>query len=94
LIASMARGFRCVPEMLVQRARATPGAPAFLYPRDREWRTLTWRQTEQRVRAIAAGLRALGVRNRERVAILSNTRIEWILADLGILSAGAATTTI
>jgi long-chain acyl-CoA synthetase len=90
----MAGGFRCVPEMFLQRVRSTPDAQAFLYPRDSEWRTLSWRQTEERVRAIAGGLRALGVRDEERVAILSNTRIEWILADLGILCAGAATTTI
>jgi long-chain acyl-CoA synthetase len=34
------------------------------------------------------------VRPEERVAIASNTSVEWILADLGVLCAGAATTTI
>ncbi len=90
----MAEGPGSVPEMFLHRVRTTPDATAFLYPRDAAWKTLTWRQTEERVRAIASGLRALGVRDEQRVAILSGTRLEWILADLGILCAGAATTTL
>ncbi|MBI5444795.1 MAG: AMP-binding protein, partial [Deltaproteobacteria bacterium] len=37
---------------------------------------------------------ALGLKDEERGAILSSTRVDWILADLAILSAGGATTTI
>ena len=90
----MTRRFRSMAEMFLHRIRDTPDAPAFLYPRDPEWKTLSWRETGERVRAIASGLRAIGVQDEERVAILSATRIEWILADLGIVCAGAATTTI
>ena len=36
----------------------------------------------------------LGVRTEDRVAILAGTRLEWVLADLGIMCAGAATTTV
>jgi long-chain acyl-CoA synthetase len=38
---------------------------------------------------IAAGLVALGIEAGDRVAILSSTRAEWTLADLGALWAGA-----
>lgn len=44
--------------------------------------------------AIAAGLIELGVQPEQLVALAASTRIEWILADLGIMCAGAATTTI
>jgi long-chain acyl-CoA synthetase len=46
------------------------------------------------VHAVAAGLMDLGVRPEERVAIAANTSVQWILADLGVLCAGAATTTV
>ncbi len=58
------------------------------------WESLTWAQAGQRVKHVAAGLMDLGVRPEERVAISCSTRVEWILADFGILCAGAATTTI
>jgi long-chain acyl-CoA synthetase len=59
-----------------------------------DWKSLSWAQSAERVHAIAAGLIQLGVRPEERVALASSTRIEWILADLGIMCAGAATTTV
>jgi long-chain acyl-CoA synthetase len=89
-----------VASLFLDRVQATPDAEAYRHPvpnpgqgPDR-WASLTWRQAAGRVFAIAAGLMDLGVRPEERVAIASATRIEWILADLGILCAGAATTTV
>jgi long-chain acyl-CoA synthetase len=85
---------RSVPAMFLRRVEATPGNTAFLHPDGNGWKTMTWRQTGERVRSIASGLRSLGLLPEARCAILSSTRIEWILADLGILCAGGATTTI
>ncbi|GIJ52014.1 AMP-dependent synthetase [Virgisporangium aliadipatigenens] len=89
--------FRSIPDMFLKRVAQTPDARAFAAPAPGDagapvW--LTWKQTADRATAIAAGLHGLGVRNEDRVAILSNTRLEWILADLGVMLAGAATTTV
>ncbi|MGV4885370.1 AMP-dependent synthetase/ligase [Streptomyces viridosporus] len=90
-----------VAALFLERVAATPDAEAYRYPVPRTsgegpdaWKSLSWAQTAERVNAIAAGLIELGVRPEERVALASSTRVEWILADLGILCAGAATTTI
>jgi long-chain acyl-CoA synthetase len=85
---------RSVAGLFLRRVAATPDAEAFRYPDRSGWTSLTWRDTARRVRAIACGLRALGLREEERCAILASTRIEWMLADLGVLCAGGATTTI
>jgi long-chain acyl-CoA synthetase len=85
--ASMAR-------MVLERVAATPDWEAFRYPVGDRWDSLDWRQVGERVRTIAAGLIALGIRPEDRVAIAADTRLEWILADFGIMCAGAATTTI
>ena len=90
----MAESYRSVPQMFLQRVAATPDREAYLYPDGSGWTALTWRQVGERVRAIACGLRALGLKDEERASILSSTRFDWILADLGILAAGGATTTI
>lgn len=80
--------------MFYDRVAATPDREAFRFPAAEGWRSVTWRQTGETVRTIAAGLLALGIRPEERVAILSNTRVEWLEADLAVMCAGAATTTV
>ncbi|MFE3139418.1 AMP-dependent synthetase/ligase [Streptomyces scopuliridis] len=90
-----------VATLFIERVSATPDAEAYRFPVPApagqgpdEWRSLSWSEAAERVYAIAAGLIALGVRPEERVALASSTRVEWILADLGVMCAGAATTTV
>jgi long-chain acyl-CoA synthetase len=52
------------------------------------WRTWTWTQTGDAVREIAGGLASLGFAPGATASILSNTVVEWVLADLAILSCG------
>jgi long-chain acyl-CoA synthetase len=52
------------------------------------WRSWSWDQTGEAVREIAHGLMALGFAAHETASILSNTTVEWVLADLAVLSAG------
>jgi long-chain acyl-CoA synthetase len=85
---------RTVPDLLLDRIAATPEREAFRHREGDTWHSLTWSDVGTRVRHIATGLRALGLADEERCAILSGTRIEWILVDLGVLCAGGATTTI
>jgi long-chain acyl-CoA synthetase len=90
--------YKSIPDMFLKRVAATPDRNAFGYPTGANgteqvaW--LTWRQVADRADRIAAGLRSLGVGDEDRVAILAGTRLEWILADLGIMCAAAATTTV
>ncbi|MFI7543221.1 AMP-dependent synthetase/ligase [Actinoplanes sp. NPDC049599] len=88
--------YRSIPDMFLQRVRATPDGQAFAVPTadDTAITWLTWSQVGERAKAIAAGLAGLGVGLEDRVAIISGTRLEWVLVDLGINCAGAATTTV
>lgn len=52
------------------------------------WRSWSWTQTGEAVREIGNGLLALGFAPHDTASILSNTNIEWVLADLAVLSAG------
>jgi len=90
-----------VAGLFLDRVAATPEAEAYRYPvppasgeGPDDWKSLTWAQAAERVYAIAAGLIELGVQPEQRVALASATRVEWILGDLGIMCAGAATTTV
>ncbi|MDO5500009.1 MAG: long-chain fatty acid--CoA ligase [Propionibacteriaceae bacterium] len=86
---------RNVGEMLVKRAAADPHRVAFRYPDAHEdWQDLTWQATRDFAFDVAAAMLSVGLQPEERVAIAATTRIEWILADLAIMCAGGATTTI
>ncbi|HEY0825168.1 MAG TPA: AMP-binding protein, partial [Ramlibacter sp.] len=52
------------------------------------WRSWSWTQTGDAVREIAGGLLSLGFAPHDTASILSNTVIEWVLADLAVLSCG------
>ena len=52
------------------------------------WRTHTWDQTAQAVREMAGGLMSLGFAKGECASILANTVVEWVWADLAVLSCG------
>ncbi|MDT5031279.1 MAG: long-chain acyl-CoA synthetase [Actinoplanes sp.] len=88
--------YRSIPDMFLRRVAATPDGRAFAAPNadDTDLVWMTWRQVGDRAKAIAAGLSGLGVGLEDRVSILSGTRLEWVLADLGINLAGGATTTV
>lgn len=77
------------------RVEETPDARAFLYPdADNVWQPMTWADCAEVVYDMAAALVKMGVEREDRVAIASNTRIEWILSDLAVMCAGGATTTV
>lgn len=83
-----------VAVQFLDRVAASGDHEAFRFPKGDAWESVTWREVGERVRRLAAGLRALGLENEHRVGIASATRYEWILADLAIMCAGGATTTV
>ncbi|CAM6001617.1 unnamed protein product [Sphagnum balticum] len=67
---------------------------ALRYSDGKKWRDISWPEYFKRSEALAAGLSSLEVHRGDRVAILSNTRFEWAITDLGILGMGAVTVPI
>jgi long-chain acyl-CoA synthetase len=63
--------------------------PAYLEEQADGWREVSWQEAGKRVDALAQALLAHGVRKGDAVAVLSRTRLEWILLDWAIMSIGA-----
>jgi long-chain acyl-CoA synthetase len=78
----------------LDRVDESPRAEAFRFPDGEEWTSVTWAESGEQVARLAAGLLALGLEPEQRVGIAANTRYEWILADLAVMCAAGATTTV
>jgi long-chain acyl-CoA synthetase len=64
-------------------------AAAYLEEQEDGWREVSWTEAGERVEALSRALQARGVRHGDAVAVLSRTRLEWILLDWAIMSIGA-----
>ncbi|HEY4235920.1 MAG TPA: long-chain fatty acid--CoA ligase [Gaiellaceae bacterium] len=80
---------RTTPELWRDAVRDAPAGPAYLEETADDWRAVSWDEAAERVSALAQGLLARGVRHGDRVAVLSRTRLEWILLDWAVMSVGA-----
>jgi long-chain acyl-CoA synthetase len=81
---------RTAPELWRDAVRDAPDEPAYLEEQEGDdWRPVPWSEAAERVDDLALGLLARGVRKGDRVAVLSRTRLEWVLLDWAVMSIGA-----
>ena len=83
-----------IPQMFFERAAARGQRPAQLHKQGGVWEAISWQALSDRVRHIAKGLLTLGLQTGDRVALLADSRAEWVQCDLGILAAGGITVPI
>jgi long-chain acyl-CoA synthetase len=76
-------------EVYERVVRVHPKPDTLNYKRDGAWHSISANEMLARARRIALGLYSLGVRKDDRVALLSESRVEWVLADQGCIFAGA-----
>lgn len=77
--------------MFLTRARDKGDRPFLWAKRGGEWRAVTWREAARQVAVLASGLHGMGLKPGDRVALVSENRPEWLIADLGIMAAGCVT---
>ena len=75
--------------MFFERAARHGDQPFLWHKADDAWISQTWREVEDEIVALAAGLQRLGVEKGDRVALISENRPEWLIADVAIMTLGA-----
>ncbi|MBI3909404.1 MAG: long-chain fatty acid--CoA ligase [Armatimonadetes bacterium] len=78
-----------VPQMFRRTVQRLGENTAHLIQDDGKWRPLSYRDLATRVRDFGLGLRHFGVQKDDIVALLSENRSEWAIADLALLGIGA-----
>jgi len=77
-----------VTDMFLGQAERLGDAPFLWAKRQGAWVPQSWAEARADVLALAAGLRALGLKPGDRVMIVSENRPEWAIADLAAMASG------
>ena len=75
-----------IPHFCIESFRKNAKADALAYKIGDAWHRLSGSEAIERIKRIALGLHSLGIKEGDRVAIISENRPEWSLTDLAILS--------
>jgi long-chain acyl-CoA synthetase len=78
--------------LFLDRADALGERPFLTSKKDGEWRPQSWSEVARKVCLLSESLRAMGLREGDRVLLVSENRPAWCIADLAIMAAGCVTT--
>ncbi len=81
---------KSIPAIFYNRAEKYRYEPFLRYKENGSYKDMTWLDAQRKVRALGLGLVSLGIKPGDMVAIFSENSWEWIIADLAIMSIGAA----
>ncbi len=76
-------------DLLENSAQKYGSNPYLLEKITDKYQSITFTETKEQVYQVAAGLLALGIKKGDRIALLSESRTDWVISELGILHAGA-----
>lgn len=80
---------KTIIDLLENSAEKYGNNPYLLEKKTDRYESITYRETKELSYSTAAGLLALGLEKGDRVALLSESRTDWVISELGILHAGA-----
>ena len=83
--------FQSLNKLFFDRAEQYDEKPFLWAKINKEWSSLSWKETSLKVREFAGGLKSFGIKPGDKVVIVSENRPEWIIADLAINLIGAVT---
>ena len=80
---------KTLPEMFHRTVEKFPEVPALVGSVQGRYHSITYRHMAEKVRSFGRGLLAIGVRSKDHVALLSENRPEWAIADMAFAHIGA-----
>jgi long-chain acyl-CoA synthetase len=90
-LARQLEHFPNLVSMFLTRAAEKGDKPCLSAKRGGQWEAISYAEAARQVAALAEGLKRIGLKPGDRVALVSENRPEWLIADLGIMAAGCVT---
>ena len=86
--------YNTIPKLFWRQVKKIPDKTSIWRKQDGLWKNLTWQQYGKFSKDIGNGLLASGLKKGDKVSILSQTRPEWVMCDMGIICIGCITAPI
>ncbi len=80
--------YKAIPEVFFETAKKYPNKPALLYKKEGVYFPIKYKELSKRIMAVASAFQNLGLEKNDKVAILSENRPEWVIADLATMFLG------
>lgn len=78
--------------LILKNASEMPQAVAMREKRFGIWSPISWKEFREQVECFALGLRSLGLRAGDKIAIIGDNKPQWIVAQFGGIAAGGVVT--
>jgi len=85
---------KTISEIYLKRIQLNPDQTAYLAKKNGVYQSVPWKEVHARILGIYHFYKKMNIKAGDRVAILSNTRPEWLIADLANLCSGVVTVPI
>jgi long-chain acyl-CoA synthetase len=82
------RAQQTIPGVILEQARRLGPRTHIRYFEDGEWKAVSWEEFAEAALGVACALVKTGLKEGDHVALISENRLEWLYADLGIQAAG------
>lgn len=79
---------KSIPEMVMHNCKTFSDRAVFHVKKNGKYRSFTYSWLEQEIKKAASALIQLGIQNQDKVAILSENRIEWPIIDVATMGIG------
>jgi long-chain acyl-CoA synthetase len=83
--------FENLVAMFFSRAKEKGDAPFLWAKQQGQWQSMSWRESAEKVAALAAALKGFGLERGDRVMLVGENRPEWLISDLAIMASGCVT---
>jgi len=86
--------YNTIPKLFWRQVKKFPDKTTIWYKQEGVWKSLNWKEYGTFSKEIGNALMATGIQKGDKISILSETRPEWVMCDMGIISSGCVTAPI
>ena len=83
--------WKTLPEMFFKQSEINSSKPLLWFKKENRYHPLTWRNIENKIKKLSLEIKKIGLRNGDRVLIISENNPNWFIADFAVMASGCIT---